>query len=307
MNTADRSIALLDTALRRRFGFVELMPDPQVLGDAVVADSIPLGEWLAALNERIREHIGRNARNLQVGHSYLMSGGRPVTDFGTFVRVFGEDILHLLQEYCYEDYAALTRILGSGLVDEARQRIRLELLEPDRRDDFIRALLEPSPELAAAPQVVSRSQEEMRSRRKTKKGRTKVPADEGCSRSTDRVGKAFAGAGLAALGDGPLRRAGGCRGSDPERAARDSGARSGSGDPSVFVGWQGRAGEARDHRASKDGGRSLLASAALRLRPQTVGGEGRGGVWHGTGDVSGSCRAATGLGGRGADSAGAAS
>ena len=139
MNTADRSIALLDTALRRRFGFVELMPEPELLGDAVVAESIPLGAWLAALNGRIREHIGRDARNLQVGHSYLMSGGQPVTDFRAFVQVFGEDILPLLEEYCYEDYAALARILGRGLVDEARQRIRLELLEPDRRDEFIRA------------------------------------------------------------------------------------------------------------------------------------------------------------------------
>ena len=155
MNTADRSIALLDTALRRRFGFVELMPDPELLGDAVVAESIPLGAWLAALNERIREHIGRDARNLQVGHSYLMPGGRPVSDFRTFVQVFGEDILPLLEEYCYEDYTALTRILGRGLVDEARQRIRRELLESDRRDEFIRAVLEPSPELATAPEVVA--------------------------------------------------------------------------------------------------------------------------------------------------------
>jgi len=160
MNTADRSIALLDTALRRRFGFVELMPDPELLGDAVVAGSIPLGPWLAALNERIREHIGRDARNLQVGHSYLMPGGRPVTDFRTFVRVFGEDIIPLLEEYCYEDYTALTRILGRGLVDETMQRIRFELLEPDRRDDFIRAVLEPSPDLPTAPQIVARPEDE---------------------------------------------------------------------------------------------------------------------------------------------------
>jgi 5-methylcytosine-specific restriction enzyme B len=74
MNTADRSIALLDTALRRRFGFIELMPDSDPLKHAAVG-GIPLGLWLEALNQRIREHIGRDARNLQIGHAYLLEKG----------------------------------------------------------------------------------------------------------------------------------------------------------------------------------------------------------------------------------------
>ena len=160
MNTADRSIALLDTALRRRFGFVELMPNPAILEDTVIADSIPLAAWLTALNDRIREHIGRDARNLQVGHSYLMTGGRPITDFDQFVQVLGEDLLPLLEEYCYEDYPALVRILGPALIDESRQRIRHELLEPSKREDLIQALLAPSPEVTGSPEMVGQTQEE---------------------------------------------------------------------------------------------------------------------------------------------------
>ena len=124
MNTADRSIALLDTALRRRFGFVELMPDVSVLAGASVGGRIPLAPWLTALNERIRAHCGRDARNLQVGHAYLLDDGRPVASFPKFVRIVAEDIIPLLEEYCYEDYSALKNILGYGLVDEQRQRIR---------------------------------------------------------------------------------------------------------------------------------------------------------------------------------------
>lgn len=160
MNTADRSIALLDTALRRRFGFVELMPDPTVLGNALVADSIPLGAWLAALNDRIRQHIGRDARNLQIGHSYLMQGGQPVTGFDEFVRVFGEDILPLLEEYCYEDYAALAKILGTALVDESGQRIHRELLERGQRHEIVQAVLAPSPELVTSREIVAQPQQE---------------------------------------------------------------------------------------------------------------------------------------------------
>ncbi|GAI57269.1 unnamed protein product, partial [marine sediment metagenome] len=68
MNTADRSIALLDTALRRRFGFIELMPDISLLSDVNI-EGIPLGPWLRELNRRVCEHIGRDSRNL---HSNIL-------------------------------------------------------------------------------------------------------------------------------------------------------------------------------------------------------------------------------------------
>jgi len=161
MNTADRSIALLDTALRRRFGFVELMPDTSVFGKAVVDGDIPLGPWLGALNERIRAHLGRDGRNLQVGHAYLLNGGKPVTEFIKFVRVLAEDLIPLLEEYCYEDYSALTQILGEGLVDGQRQCIRYELLSPDRREDLVQALLYLTPDIVTVPEATSEEEIEM--------------------------------------------------------------------------------------------------------------------------------------------------
>jgi hypothetical protein len=150
MNTADRSIALLDTALRRRFGFIELMPDVNVLGNAVV-ESIPLGPWLSALNSKICENIGRDARNLQVGHSYLLENGQPISSFGKFVRVIQDDIIPLLEEYCYEDYSTLTKILGKSFVDEINQRIHADLFEPAKKDDLIQALKSIDPNLDSSP------------------------------------------------------------------------------------------------------------------------------------------------------------
>lgn len=159
MNTADRSIALLDTALRRRFGFVELMPDILILGAASAGGSIPLGGWLAALNNRLRIHLGRDARNLQIGHAYLLEGGHPVTDFGRFVQILAEDLVPLLEEYCYEDYGALAQILGSGLVDVAGQRIRKELFSPSKRAELVQALVEPAPDIVTASAAINASEE----------------------------------------------------------------------------------------------------------------------------------------------------
>jgi 5-methylcytosine-specific restriction enzyme B len=142
MNTADRSVALLDTALRRRFGFIELMPDSSVLEDSVI-NGIPLGPWLDALNRRICEHVGRDARNLQVGHSYFMEKGRPISEFGRLAAVIREDIIPLLEEYCYEDYDRLEKILGEVLVDVQNRQIRHDLFDPSRQVDLTVALLAP--------------------------------------------------------------------------------------------------------------------------------------------------------------------
>lgn len=152
MNTADRSIALLDTALRRRFGFLELMPDYDVLTDAAI-EGIPLSLWLEALNKRIVEHVGRDARNLQIGHAYLLQDGKPVSSFPRFARMVQEDIIPLLEEYCYEDYDALEKILGRGLVDGRNQTIQHHLFDPARQDELIQALLAPSPEITTSLQA----------------------------------------------------------------------------------------------------------------------------------------------------------
>jgi 5-methylcytosine-specific restriction enzyme B len=121
--------------------------------------SIPLGLWLAALNERLRVHLGRDARNLQIGHAYLLENGHPVTDFLRFVQILAEDIVPLLEEYCYEDYGALAQILGSGLVDEAGQRIRQELFGPGKKAELVQALLEPAPDIVTASSATDEPEE----------------------------------------------------------------------------------------------------------------------------------------------------
>ena len=153
MNTADRSISLLDAALRRRFGFIELMPDGAVLGDSSVA-GVPLRAWFDALNARIRTNVGRDSRNLQIGHSYLMQAGNPVKDLAALKRAIRDDVLPLLEEYSYEDYATLAAILGKELIDEKLQRICHELFEDGHEEELIQALLAPSPDIAASSEAM---------------------------------------------------------------------------------------------------------------------------------------------------------
>ena len=113
MNTADRSIKLLDAALRRRFAFLECMPDSELLQGAEVGD-LALDEFLDELNRRIARFEGREK---QVGHSYLLVDGQPVDEVEEFAARFREEILPLLQEYCYDEYATLAKFIGSELVD----------------------------------------------------------------------------------------------------------------------------------------------------------------------------------------------
>jgi 5-methylcytosine-specific restriction protein B len=123
MNTADRSIRLLDTALRRRFAFKELMPDPSLLANSLVGP-LALDAFLKELNARIAR---KSSREKQIGHAYLMNGTRPVSTPEDFSARFRQDILPLLQEYAYDNYALLAEYLGSNLVDVERQEFRDEI------------------------------------------------------------------------------------------------------------------------------------------------------------------------------------
>ncbi len=159
MNTADRSIALLDTALRRRFGFVELMPDYTLFAGAILGEVIPLGKWLEALNNRVRQQVGKDSRNLQIGHAYFLDdNGKPVRDFGMFTRIIAEDIVPLLEEYCYENYDALSQILGEDMIDRERQRVRDEFFLPARQQDLIQALKATAPEVFTSLEAVTQVQ-----------------------------------------------------------------------------------------------------------------------------------------------------
>lgn len=152
MNTADRSISLLDVALRRRFGFIELMPDYTLLAN-VAYDQLPLAGWLKELNTRILEHIGKDARNLQIGHSYFLEKEKVVTDKEKFKKIVKEDIVPLIEEYCYGDYDLITKILGESLVDVKAQSIRTDLFASSDISELIAALLSPSPTLREAAPI----------------------------------------------------------------------------------------------------------------------------------------------------------
>ena len=91
MNTADRSIALLDVALRRRFTFVELMPQPNLLGEVA---EVQLDKLLTALNQKLEAQLDRDH---QIGHSYLM-GLKNLEDLRF---VWEHKLIPLLQEYFY--------------------------------------------------------------------------------------------------------------------------------------------------------------------------------------------------------------
>jgi len=114
MNTADRSIAQIDTALRRRFEFIEMMPDYTTLDGLNDIEGINVPEMLRAINERIcylydREH--------QIGHSYFLALKNEPTK-AKLDGIFRVNIIPLLAEYFYGDWGDIRIILNNDFVIE---------------------------------------------------------------------------------------------------------------------------------------------------------------------------------------------
>lgn len=116
MNTADRSIALMDMALRRRFDFIEMMPDYSLLKDIKI-DDIEIATMLKAINERIeclydRDHM--------IGHAYFIG----IKSMEELSDVFRNRIIPLLCEYFYDDWEKIRLILADDQKDENCQFIK---------------------------------------------------------------------------------------------------------------------------------------------------------------------------------------
>ncbi|TKX34025.1 McrB family protein [Campylobacter taeniopygiae] len=115
MNTADRSITSLDTALRRRFEFVEMMPDPKELENLEYKD-VDLSKLLTAINTRIECLLDREKT---IGHAFFIG----VKNLENLKSVFQNKIIPLLQEYFYDDYALINAVLNDNrMVEKAENK-----------------------------------------------------------------------------------------------------------------------------------------------------------------------------------------
>lgn len=135
MNTADRSLAMMDTALRRRFDFKEMMPNPKLFKNRTIK-GIDLTLLLETLNKRIevlydREHT--------LGHAFLFPVYNEKDDEKAFVELqnaFKNKIIPLLEEYFYEDWNKIRLVLGDSLKSDSDESLRFLAKQEDMYSDL---------------------------------------------------------------------------------------------------------------------------------------------------------------------------
>ena len=112
MNTADRSVEALDTALRRRFSFVEMQPNPEILSEV---ENMDLSKLLETINQRIEVLIDKDH---QIGHSYFIG----IQDLEDLRRTFKDKIIPLLEEYFYGDFGKIGLVLGGAFIESVENK-----------------------------------------------------------------------------------------------------------------------------------------------------------------------------------------
>ena len=126
MNTADRSVEALDTALRRRFSFVEMQPKPEILSDEKYKD-VDLSKLLETINQRIEVLIDKDH---QIGHSYFIG----IEDLNGLKRAFKDKIIPLLEEYFYGDFGKIGLVLGEEFIKQTKYEEKVFAKFPYEKD-----------------------------------------------------------------------------------------------------------------------------------------------------------------------------
>ena len=137
MNTADRSIALMDTALRRRFEFIEMLPDLEVL-DGLEVEGINIKLMLEKINQRVEYLYDRDHT---IGHAYFMSLKDNAT-LEELENIFKNKIIPLLEEYFYDDWEKIRLVLADNQKEENYQFIKtknydIKSLFGDKNSDLL--------------------------------------------------------------------------------------------------------------------------------------------------------------------------
>ncbi len=143
MNTADRSIQHIDTALRRRFTFVEMKPDASLLHNIKVGHggaNVSLEDILNKLNERIEAYFDREH---VIGQAYFTPLLGKMSDderFALLGEIFANQIIPLLQDYFFDDYRKICYVLGEDPDDDDDSDFIQIIPDSDSLDDQARPL-----------------------------------------------------------------------------------------------------------------------------------------------------------------------
>ena len=122
MNTADSSVEALDTALRRRFSFIEMNPEPQKLSEPKFkCEGIDLEKLLFSINGRIEKLLDKD---YCIGHSYFMTIKNRQEPLEEIKTIFENKILPLLQEYFYGDWGKIMLVIGKKFIVKKEDPIK---------------------------------------------------------------------------------------------------------------------------------------------------------------------------------------
>jgi 5-methylcytosine-specific restriction protein B len=147
MNTADKSIALVDVALRRRFGFIELMPEYKILEANLVSEDSSIQDifslaisTLQILNERILLYYDRDH---QIGHSFFLKLKDCASSeecIEKFQFLWYYEVLPLLQEYFYDSPKKFQEVIGDKFIKTTPNKKAFIFTDMLYEDDFIEAI-----------------------------------------------------------------------------------------------------------------------------------------------------------------------